>query len=333
MPRIKILLTMMSITVTKALINYSFKLSFSKASLSSYSAMTSNIISVSEAIALHDDARIFIDGSWHLSSRDSRTEYEAGPRIKNAKFFDIDDVATKEQGFNLPHMMPNPHLFAKVMDEFEVSPDSNVILYGTEGCFSLARTLYTFKSMGHKKVHIMQGSLKDWIDAGGPIENEMKESLKVENLSLESAIKYDKAVDAMNVVGVETVSEVVREKESAQSIIVDARSAGRFVGEAPEPRPGLRGGHIPASKNVPFNKLLIGDNKFLPKEDMIQIFKEAGVDVLAEKDIICTCGSGVTACWLALAMEECGRDPDKTFVFDGSWIQWASDEKNPVVKN
>jgi len=297
--------------------------------------MNSNILSVPDAIKRHSENAIFVDGSWHLSSRDGRKEFEDGPRIQNAKFFDIDDVARKGQ--NLPHMMPPKKLFAKVMDEFGVTPDSDLIVYGTEGCFSIPRAFYTLRAMGHPidRLHLMQGSLKDWIDAGGPIETGMQDSLKVSDLDdvAEDDIKYDKAVDAINVVGMEKVMDVVA-SGSAESIIVDARSAGRFVGEAPEPRPGLRGGHMPGAFNVPFNILLDLDdgNKFRSKEDMIQIFKEAGVDVGTDKDIICTCGSGVTACWLALALEECGRDPSKTFIYDGAWIEWASDANTPVVK-
>lgn len=248
---------------------------------------------------------------------------------------DIDDVATKQHTKNLPHMMPPKEIFARVMDEFGVTCDSDVILYGTEGCFSIPRVLYTFKAMGHPvdKVHMMDGSLKDWMDANGPIETGPRETIRVDNLSQDKATKYDRAVDARNVVDMAKVLELVKNGPNSSGIIVDARSAGRFVGIEPEPRPGLRGGHMPGAFNVPFNTLLDDDNKKLrSKEEMISIFKDAGVDVNTEKDIICSCGSGVTACWLALALEECGRDPSKTFVYDGSWIEWASDESTPVVK-
>jgi thiosulfate/3-mercaptopyruvate sulfurtransferase len=242
------------------------------------------------------------------------------------------------------------------MDAFGVTPDSHVILYGTEGCFSIPRVWYTFKAMGHPvdKVHIMDRSLNDWIDAGGPIEIGPRETIRVENLpgcqvddnedddGNKNPPKYDTAVDAMNVVGMERVLKLVNDyhannkndnQQTSNGIIVDARSAGRFVGTEPEPRPGLRGGHMPGAFNVPFNTLLDDDNKkFSSKEEMISIFKQAGVDINTEKDIICSCGSGVTACWIALALEECGRDPSKTFIYDGSWVEWASDENTPVVK-
>jgi len=308
----------------------------------SSSASSSNFLSISKCIERHsnDPNAIFIDGSWHLSSRDGRSEYEEGPRILNALFFDIDDVATKGHVKKLPHMMPPKNLFAEVMDELGVKPSSDIVLYGTEGCFSIPRAFYTLRAMGHPsdKVHMMGGSLKDWIDAGGPIETGPKISIKVEEMDLgvkNSDIQYDVAVDAQNVVNIEKVMSVVAlGADNADSIIVDARSAGRFVGEAPEPRPGLRGGHMPGAFNVPFNTLLDEDNmsKYKPKEEMINIFKDAGVDVKTEKKIICTCGSGVTACSLTAALEECGRDPSKTFVYDGSWIDWAMEEGAPVVK-
>lgn len=321
---------MLSIALTKSFVHHRTIQPSSIRTRSSLCAHNTNMLSVSESMKRHDDGTIFVDGSWHLSERDGRKDYETGPRIENALFFDIDDVATK--GHITPHMMPPKDLFARVMDKFGITPESDVILYGTEGCFSLARTFYTFRAMGHKRVQIMQGSLKDWIDAGGPIETGAKESLKVDALSDSVAPKYGAAVDAQNVVGIDKILEVVESGETSETLIVDARSAQRFIGKAPEPRAGLRGGHMPNAKNVPFNTLIEDVNKFRNKEDLIQIFNDAGVDVETEKDIICTCGSGVTACWLALALEACGRDASKTFIYDGSWIEWASNEDNPVVK-
>jgi thiosulfate/3-mercaptopyruvate sulfurtransferase len=243
-------------------------------------------------------------------------------------------------------MMPPKEMFAHVMDEFGISPETEVVLYGTQGCFSIPRVLYTFKAMGHppERVWMMNGSLKDWIDAGGPVEKGYKETMTVDSCLFQkiggagagARAKYDKAVDARNVVGMDKILELVQGGEAAAGaggIIVDARSAGRFVGKEPEPRKGLRGGHMPGAFNVPFDTLLNEEkNKLRSREEMISIFENAGVDVNTEKDIICSCGSGVTACWIAFALEECGRDPTKTFLYDGSWIEWASDESNPVVK-
>ena len=309
---------------------------------SSTSSMKSNILPLSECLKRHaEKSSVFIDGSWHLGARDGRKEYETGPRITNAHYFDIDDVATQDTEKNLPHMMPPKELFAKAMDHYNITPSTDVILYGTEGCFSIPRVFCTFKAMGHPedKVHMMQGSLKDWMAGGGPVEDGEKESMRVESLDssadgTETDVKYDAAVEAINVVGMDKVLDVVNGKDPNDAIIIDARSAGRFVGEEPEPRPGLRGGHMPQSLNVPFNILLDieGDDIFLSKEEMVQIFQDAGVDVQTEKDVILTCGSGVTACWLAVALEECGRDPSKTYIYDGSWIEWASDDNTPVVK-
>ena len=293
--------------------------------------MKSNLISIPECIERHNDS-VFVDGSWHLSSRDGRSEYEAGPSIKGAHFLDIDDVGTKCEK-NLPHMLPTKEVFAKIMDEFGITPETNVVVYGSEGCFSIPRAFYTFRAMGHDKVHMLDGSLADWIDSNGPTESGPKDSFKVANLSTDGAAKYKNAVDPINIVDINHVSNVVKSGNSSGSIIVDARSAGRFDGIEPEPRPGLRGGHMPGAFNVPFNILLDDNNKkFLPKEEMKSIFEQAGVDVETEMNIVCSCGSGVTACWLALALEECGRDPAKTLIYDGSWIEWASDENTPVVK-
>jgi thiosulfate/3-mercaptopyruvate sulfurtransferase len=300
------------------------------ASSNSLISMKSNLLSIPECIELHSDA-VFVDGSWHLSSRDGRTEYEAGPRIKGAHFLDIDDVGTKCEK-NLPHMLPSKEVFAKVMDSFGITSATNIVVYGSEGCFSIPRAFYTFRSMGHDKVHIMDGTLTDWIDSDGPTETGAKESFKLGNLAIDGAAKYKESVDPKNIVDIDYVFNVVNKGKTSGSIIVDARSNGRFIGIEPEPRPGLRGGHMPGAFNVPFNTLLDDVNKkFRPIEEMKSIFQHAGVDIDTENNIVCSCGSGVTACWLALALEECGRDPSKTLIYDGSWIEWASDENTPVV--
>ena len=294
-------------------------------------ASTSNFISIPEAITLHQKkASIFLDGSWHLGERDGRKEYEAGPRIQGAQFFDIDDVATIYKEKNLPHMMPSKELFSHAMDHLGISNDCHAIVYGTEGCFSIPRAFYGFKAMGHNNVKVLKGSLKEWIDANGPIETEKRESFYVKNLDLSKDASY-KATDPQNVVDKDFMLDIVNEKNK-DCIIVDARSAGRFTATEPEPRPGLRGGHMPGAFNVPFNTLLDDENKNLrSKEEIVNIFKEAGVDIDTEKTIVTTCGSGVTASWLSIALEECGRDPSKIFLYDGSWIEWASSEGSPIV--
>lgn len=291
-----------------------------------------NFISVPDAISKFDSST-FIDGSWHLSKdRNARSEYEKGPRIEGAHFFDIDDIAMKGEELNpknLPHMMPDKSMFGKVMDSFSIVPSSTIIIYGTEGCAFTSRAFYTFKRLcqASNEVYLMQGSLKEWIDAGGKIENGEKKSMLYSDLNHENSdtdTKYE-ANDDVNSVTMDQMLVHVSE-DTHDSIIIDARSTARFNAEAPEPRPGLRMGHMPGAFNVPFIELLQTDDvtKFKTSEEMKQIFLNAGVKVNTEKKVIVSCGSGVTACAVAVGLLECGRDPANTYIYDGSWIEWVS---------
>ena len=288
-----------------------------------------NFISIPDAISKIDSS-IFIDGSWHLSKdRNARAEYEKGPRIQGAHFFDIDDIAVKGEELNpknLPHMMPKKEMFGKVMDYFSVTPSSTIIIYGTEGCAFTSRAFYTFKRLCQptNEVYLMQGSLKEFIDAGGKTESEEKKSMKYSDLKSDLASEYKAERDVYSVSMEQMLAEV--SEDTNDSIIIDARSAARFRAEAPEPRPGLRMGHMPGAFNVPFLELLQNDDvtKFKSSEEMKQTFLNAGVDVDSDKKIIVSCGSGVTACAVAVGLLECGRDPANTYIYDGSWIEWVS---------
>jgi len=312
--------------------------SFSSSSSSALSALSGNLVSVEECLAAFgDDGVKFIDGSWHLAAdRDGRFDYEAGPRISGATFFDIDDISTKGEANpkGLPHMMPPKHLFAAAMDALDISNEDHLVVYGTEGCMFTARCFYTLRGMGHDadKVHLMQGSLGEWIDKKGSIDKDPTKAISAVDLDLSAGSKYQ-AKDATSMVDMQTVLGVVDAEDDADSIVVDARGAARFKAEAPEPREGMRGGHMPGSFNVPFADLLDpGDpTKFMNSVELKAAFEKGGVDVSTDKKIICSCGSGVTACTVAMALEECGRDPSKTVVYDGSWAEWGSDETTPIV--
>jgi thiosulfate/3-mercaptopyruvate sulfurtransferase len=172
----------------------------------------------------------------------------------------------------------------------------------------------------------MQGTLQEWIDQGGKVDHEPVLPVRVDELDLKQPTQYQ-AVESTSMVNMEMVRSIVLGE--SEGIILDARSEGRFRGIAPEPRPGLRGGRMPNSFNVPATDLLDG-SKYLTVEKLKAVFEKAGVSIGAKQKIICSCGSGVTACVIAAALQQCGRDPSDTFVFDGSWIEWASDLSNPV---
>ncbi len=200
-----------------------------------------------------------------------------------------------------------------------------------------SRTYITFKSMGHEptKVHLLQGSLKEWEEKGGPVETNPTTTILAESLDLSKEPKY-LATDPEGFCNMDQVLDLVANKGGQPwGVILDARSEGRFRATEPEPRPGLRGGHMPGSINIPFPALLEGPRdwtRFKSDEELKKVFRRAGVDVTDEsKVIICSCGSGVTASVIAVALEKCGRDRSKTLIYDGSWAEWGADPTTPII--
>lgn len=286
------------------------------------------LISIPEAIS-NFDSSTFIDGSWHLSKeRNAREEYEKGPRIKGAYYFDIDDVALKGDILNpknLPHMMPKKEMFEKIMDSFGIGTSSTIVIYTTKDCPFASRAYYTFTRLCQpsNQIYFMQGSLQEFIDAGGPVETGLKKSILESDLSSDISSKYQ-AVDDENIVTMDQM--LIEVSDESDSVIIDARSKARFNAEVPEPRPNLRRGHMPGAYNVPFTELLEDEDmtKFKCTGKMKEVFTSAGIDVNTEKKVILSCGSGVTACVVAVALTACGRDPKNIFIYDGSWIEWVS---------
>lgn len=262
----------------------------------------------------------FIDGSWHLDkARNPVSEFES-EHIPGARYFDINAAA--DQNTTLPHMIPSPDEFANYVTSLNITSDDHVIVYGTQGCFSSARVWWTFRAFGHDKVSVLNGGLPAWKALNGPVESGAAETTAAPR----SAFSVPK--EPLFHVDWQKVMKVV---ETGSSQILDARSKGRFLGEAPEPRPGLAGGHIPGSLCLPFNQLLKdGDvTTFKSVPEIRDALTEAGIVV--GSNVVCSCGSGVTASVLFFGLHLIGVKMDMLAVYDGSWAEWGSRGGLPII--
>ncbi|THH36167.1 3-mercaptopyruvate sulfurtransferase [Aliishimia ponticola] len=259
------------------------------------------------------DLRI-LDGSWYLpdAGRDPKAEYDAA-HIPNARFFDIDEISDLRS--DLPHMAPSPEKFTSRMRAMGVGDGHQVVVYDGAGLMSAARVWWLFKLMGHDDVAVLDGGLPKWQAEGHPVED------------LDPVIRDRHMVVRVQNHLVRDVTQVSQASKLGDAEIVDARSTERFRGDAAEPRPGLRGGHIPGSKSVPFGVLLNPDQTMKSPDDLRAAFEAAGVDL--SKPAITTCGSGVTAAILALAMERMGKSDWS--LYDGSWSEWGQFPTLPVA--
>ncbi len=251
------------------------------------------------------DLRIF-DGSWYLpeAGRDPREEYDRA-HIPGARFFDIDDIS--DQRSSLPHMAPPVEKFMSRMRAMGVGDGHQVVVYDGAGLVSAARIWWLFRLMGQNDVAVLDGGLPKWQAEGREIED-MPPIVRDRHMTVRRQNHL-----------VRDVTQVAAAAKLGDHEIVDARSAGRFGGTAPEPREGLRGGHIPGSKSLPYTQLLNDDGTMKDPDALRAEFEAAGVDL--GRPAITTCGSGVTAAILSLAMERFGKVDHS--LYDGSWSEWG----------
>lgn len=251
------------------------------------------------------DLRV-LDGSWYMpdSGRDARAEYEAA-HIPGARYFDIDDIS--DQRSSLPHMAPPPEKFISRMRAMGVGDGHQVVVYDGAGIFSAARVWWLFKLMGKTDVAVLDGGLPKWQAGGHPLED-MPPVVRDRHITVQRQSHL-----------VRDVAQVAAAAKLGDWQIVDARAAARFRGDAAEPRPGLRAGHIPGSRNLPFMELLNADGTMKDLPALKSAFEAAGIDL--GKPVITTCGSGVTAAVLSLALERLGHN--RHALYDGSWSEWG----------
>ena len=251
------------------------------------------------------DLRI-LDASWYLpdDQRDVRAEYEA-EHIPGARFFDIDEIADLRS--DLPHMVPPVEKFMSRLRAMGVGDGHQVVVYDSAGLLSAARVWWLFRLMGQMDVAVLDGGLPKWKAEGRPLED------------LPPMVRDRHMVVRFQNNLLRDVTQVARAAKLCDHEILDARSAGRFAGTEPEPREGLRGGHIPNSRNLPFAELLNEDGTMKDEAGLHAAFDAAGADL--SKPVITTCGSGVTACILDLALERLGHRNHA--VYDGSWSEWG----------
>ena len=260
------------------------------------------------------DLRV-LDGSYHLpgAGRDPHAEY-AQAHIPGAQFFDIDEIADTASA--LPHMLPSTEKFISRVRALGIGDGHQIVVYDTVGLFSAARVWWMFRVFGHRNVAVLDGGLPKWIGEGHPVDD-MVPMVRDRHFSA----RKDASL-------VRDVTQVAGAVKLGTEQIVDARSPERFRGEVPEPREGLRSGHIPGALNVPFGSLLNPDGTMKDVQALRDTFTAAGVDL--GKPIVNSCGSGVTACVLSLAQARIGVK--RSAVYDGSWTEWGAYGDLPVER-
>jgi len=255
-----------------------------------------------------------VDSSFKLPgiTPTAREDYDRG-HIPGAVFFDIDDIC--EPGTSLPHMIPSPELFARKIGALGISDDDRVVVYDSAGLSSAGRAWWMLRLFGHRDVALLDGGLPKWRAEGRPLDTVVP-SPPVRRFTA----RFDPAL-------VRGKPALLDNLTSRREQVVDARAAGRFDGTTPEPRAGMRSGHIPGSRNIPYELVTDpGSRQLKSADELTALFRDAGVAL--DRPVVTSCGSGVTACALAFALHLIGHP--RAAVYDGSWSEWGLPGDTPV---
>lgn len=263
---------------------------------------------------LNDPGMSIVDASWYLPAqgRNARAEYDAG-HIPRAVFFDQDQVVDRHSP--LPHTLPSPEAFATFASSMGISRDDTIVVYDGPGMFSAPRVWWMFRVMGASKVFVLEGGIDGWKAEGRFVTNK-----PTKTASSFFKVNFDKT-------RVASLAEMQKFVADHSLQIADARPPGRFEGRDAEPRAGVRGGHMPGARNVPASALS-RDGRLLPPDELRKLISDAGIDL--SQPVVTSCGSGVTAAVITLALETLGHTDNK--LYDGSWTEWGGAADTPVVK-
>ena len=266
-----------------------------------------------------------IDASWYLPAmkRDGHTEF-LEKRIPSATFFDVDGT---DDNSGLPHMLPSASYFSRAMDKCGVTNADHVIVYDGKGLFSAGRLWWMLRAFGHERVSVLDGGLPAWVAEGFDIESGPVSEVTPPESPFSATLQPGAVIDAAQI-----LAHVSAPEGTKPMLVVDARASDRFEGAVKEARPGCRSGHIPGSRNVPFAALLdAGSGKMRPAEELRTVMSEAGVALDEDGPLLVTsCGSGVTAAVVQLALAQLGRTA-RVSLYDGSWAEWGSDANKPLA--